>query len=54
MSMIGQLQYYSSVIGILRWAMELGWIDICTEVSMMALFMAAPRTGHDTIPTRNG
>ena len=38
--------YYSSVIGILRWAVELGQIDICTEVSMMALFMAAPRTGH--------
>ena len=26
--------------------MELGQIDICTEVSMMASFMAAPRTGH--------
>ena len=38
--------YCSSVIGILRWAVELGRIDICTEVSMMALFMAAPRTGH--------
>ena len=24
--------YYSSVIGILRWAMELGQIDICTKV----------------------
>ena len=38
--------YFSLVIGILRWAMELGWIDICTKVSMMALFIAAPRTGH--------
>ena len=38
--------YYSSVIGILRWAMELGRIDICTEVLMVASFMAAPRTGH--------
>ena len=38
--------YYSSVIGILRWAVELGRIDICTEVSLMASYMAAPRTGH--------
>ena len=36
--------YYSSVIGILRWAMELGQIDICTKVSMMASFMYQ---GHD-------
>ena len=38
--------YYSLVIGILHRAVELGRIDICMEVSMMASHMAAPRTGH--------
>ena len=27
--------YYMSVIGILRWMVELGFVDICLEVSMM-------------------
>jgi hypothetical protein len=31
---------------VLRWAVELGRIDICTEVSMMAAYSAAPREGH--------
>jgi hypothetical protein len=38
--------YYQQQIGVLRWAVELGRIDICTEVSMMAAFCAAPRRGH--------
>jgi predicted metal-dependent HD superfamily phosphohydrolase len=33
-------------IGILRWAVELGRIDIATEVSMMAAYAAAPRQYH--------
>ena len=33
-------------IGILRWCVELGRIDICTEASMMAAFSAALRIGH--------
>ena len=37
---------HQQLIGILRWAVELGRIDICTEVSMMAAFCAAPRRGH--------
>ena len=38
--------YYQQQIGILRWAVELGRIDICTEVSIMSGFNAAPREGH--------
>jgi hypothetical protein len=38
--------YYQQQIGVLRWVVELGRIDICSEVSMLAAFTAAPRTGH--------
>jgi hypothetical protein len=38
--------YYQSLIGILRWIVELGRVDITAEVSMMASCMALPRTGH--------
>jgi len=37
---------YHSRIGVLRWAVELGRIDICTEVSIMAAFAASPQKGH--------
>jgi Reverse transcriptase (RNA-dependent DNA polymerase) len=38
--------YYQQQIGVLRWAVELGRIDICAEASIMAGFSAAPREGH--------
>lgn len=38
--------YYMQQIGVLRWMVELGRINICTEVSMLAAFCAAPRLGH--------
>ena len=38
--------YYQSLIGILRWIVELGRIDITCEASMMASSMAPPRMGH--------
>jgi hypothetical protein len=38
--------YYQQQIGVLRWSVELGQIDIAVEVSMMASFTAAPRIGH--------
>ena len=38
--------YYQSLIGILRWIVELGCIDICLEVSMMLSHLALPRKGH--------
>jgi hypothetical protein len=38
--------YYQSLIGILRWIVELGRGDICMETSAMASMMALPREGH--------
>ena len=38
--------YYHSLIGVLRWLVELGRADINTEVSMMSSHLALPREGH--------
>ena len=38
--------YYQSLIGVLRWMVELGRVDICLEVSMMSSHLALPREGH--------
>ena len=38
--------YYQSLIGVLRWIVEMGRMDICMEVSAMSLFVAMPREGH--------
>jgi hypothetical protein len=38
--------YYQSLIGILRWIVELGRCDLTCESSIMASFMAMPRQGH--------
>ena len=38
--------YYQSLIGILRWMVELGRVDICLEVSMLSSHLALPREGH--------
>ena len=38
--------YYQSLIGILRWMVELGRVDICCEVSMLSSHLAMPREGH--------
>jgi hypothetical protein len=38
--------YFRSQIGILRWGVELGRIDIITEVSMLSTFLCMPREGH--------
>lgn len=37
---------YRQIIGILRWAIELGRFDILTEVSMLSQYQADPREGH--------
>jgi Reverse transcriptase (RNA-dependent DNA polymerase) len=37
---------YQNLIGMLRWACELGRIDIMTEVSMLSSHNALPRAGH--------
>jgi hypothetical protein len=38
--------YYQSLIGVLRWMVELGRVDICLEVSMLSSHLALPREGH--------
>mmetsp|Transcript_24915 Transcript_24915/g.59157 ORF Transcript_24915/g.59157 Transcript_24915/m.59157 type:complete len:877 (+) Transcript_24915:2272-4902(+) len=38
--------YYHSLIGQLRWIVELGRADICLEVSMLSSHLALPREGH--------
>ena len=40
------VSFYQQQIGVLRWMVELGRVDICTEVSMLAGFSACPRQGH--------
>ena len=37
--------YYSSLIGVLRWMVEIGRIDITYEVSMMSRYIEMPREG---------
>jgi len=37
---------FQQLIGILRWAIELGRIDILTEVSCLLQHLAEPREGH--------
>ena len=38
--------YYQYLIGMLRWMVELGRVDICLEVSMISSHLALPREGH--------
>ena len=41
-----EASYYHSLIGILRWMVELGRIDVCCEISMLSSHLALPREGH--------
>ena len=41
-----EASFYASLIGMLRWIVELGRINICLEVSMMSSHLALPREGH--------
>ena len=40
------LQWYQELIGQLRWAVELGRVDILLEVSLLSQHLALPREGH--------
>ena len=40
------VQYYQELIGVLRWAVELGRVDILVETSLMSSHLALPRVGH--------
>ena len=41
-----QVQRFQQLIGVLRWAVELGRIDIFLEVSLLSQHQASPRVGH--------
>ena len=43
-----QVSYYYNLIGVLRWMIELGRIDIYYEVSVLSQQLAYPREGHLT------
>ena len=38
--------YYQSLVGILRWIVELSRVDICLEVSLISSHLALPCEGH--------
>ena len=41
-----QSSRYQNLIGVLRWAVELGRLDIYTEVALLSQHLALPRVGH--------
>jgi Reverse transcriptase (RNA-dependent DNA polymerase) len=44
--------FYQELIGILRWSIELGRIDILLEVSLLSSHLALPRLGHLQVALR--
>jgi hypothetical protein len=38
--------FYSHIIGVMRWMVEIGQVDIATEVSLLSSHLAYPRIGH--------
>ena len=40
------VQLYQELIGSLRWAIEIGRVDILLETSLMSSYLAMPREGH--------
>ena len=41
-----QIQIYQQLIGILRWLVELGRVDVQLEVTQLSSFLTSPRIGH--------
>ena len=41
-----RLNYYQTLIGVMRWICELGRIDIVYDCSKLSRYLAAPREGH--------
>ena len=41
-----EVNFYQNLIGILRWTVELGRIDIHHEVALLSQYLATPRVGH--------
>ncbi len=38
--------FYSHIIGVMRWMVDIGCVDIATEVSLLSSHLAYPRHGH--------
>jgi hypothetical protein len=38
--------FYQHLIGVMKWMVELGCIDISTKVSMLSSYLACPHEGH--------
>ena len=41
-----QVQFYQSLVGIMRWLCEIGRLDILTETSLLSTYLSSPRVGH--------
>ena len=41
-----RVQYYMEIVGVLRWEVEIGRVDILYETSIMSTQLALPRVGH--------
>ena len=41
-----EASYFQTIIGVMRWMVDLGKIDIAVEVSQLSSFLAMPRQGH--------
>ena len=41
-----QIQLFHNLIGIMRWTVELGRIDISYEIYVLSRYLAQPWTGH--------
>ena len=41
-----EASYFQYLIGILRWMVKLGRVDICTETSMMSYHLESPRSRY--------
>ena len=40
------IQFYQEMMGMLRWATELGKVDVLHELSLLSQYQACPRQGH--------
>jgi hypothetical protein len=40
------MMFYQELIGVLRWATEIGRVDILLEVALLSQYQASPRKGH--------
>ena len=41
-----KVTFYQEIIGMMRWAIEIGRVDINMELSLLSSYQAAPRLGH--------